>query len=52
MDDDKISKAEFLADFFCSSLAKEVYKSLSDVSNNADKLWQEINECQEDDTDY
>ena len=63
MDDDQISKAEFLADFFCSPLAKEVYKGLNSLSNNdeiaqslisfADKLWDEIKaSMDEDDTDY
>jgi len=63
MDDDQISKAEFLADFFCSPLAKEVYKGLNSLSNNdeiaqslisfANKLWDEIKvSLDEDDTDY
>jgi hypothetical protein len=63
MDDDQISKAEFLADFFCSPLAKEVYKGLNSLSNNdeiaqslvsfANKLWDEIKaSMDEDDTDY
>ena len=65
MDDDmSISKAEFLADFFCSPLAKEVYKGLSTISSNdeivislvnfANKLWEEIesNINNDNDTDY
>ena len=64
MDDDiSINKAEFLADFFCSPLAKEVYKGLTTVSNNdeivqslinfANKLWNEIeSNIERDDTDY
>jgi hypothetical protein len=63
MDDDQISKAEFFADFFCSPLAKEVYKGLNLLSNNdeiaqslvsfANKLWDEIKAAtDEDDTDY
>ena len=63
MDDDmSVSKVEFLADFFCSPLAKEVYKGLSGVSNNddvidslinfANKLWEEIESNIENDTDY
>jgi hypothetical protein len=61
MDEDQLSKAEFLADFFCSNLAKEVYKSLSNVSSNdeiaeslvnfANKLWNEIKEAMEEDGD-
>ena len=62
---DEVSKAEFYADFFCSPLGKEVYKSLShldnyeevvkSLANFADKLWDEIEQVQEesgDDTDY
>lgn len=64
MDEDmSINKAEFLADFFCSPLAKEVYKGLTTVSNNdeivesiisfANKLWDEIeSNIEEDETDY
>ena len=64
MDDDiSINKAEFLADFFCSPLAKEVYKGLITFSNNdevvdsivsfANKLWAEIeSNIDTDDTDY
>lgn len=63
MDDDmNINKAEFLADFFCSPLAKEVYKGLANVSNNdeivislvnfANKLWEEIESNIDNDTDY
>lgn len=63
MDEDQLSRAEFLADFFCSSLAREVYKGLSHISNNeeitislvnfANRLWDEIKEAmREDDTDY
>lgn len=62
---DELTKAEFLADFFCSNLAKEVYKSLghltdyqdvvSSLAHFAEKLWFEIEQAQkesEDDTDY
>lgn len=68
MDDDmNISKAEFLADFFCSNLAKEVYKSAQGLESNtevveslvhfANLLWDEIEEAikqqsDDDDTDY
>lgn len=56
---DELTKAEFLADFFCSPLAKEVYKSLphldnfkdvvSSLSSFAEKLWNEINVAIEED---
>lgn len=62
---EELTKAEFLADFFCSNLAKEVYKSLSHLDNYDDvvsslthfgeKLWFQIEQNQEesgDDTDY
>lgn len=61
---DELSKASFLADFFCSELAVEVYKNavrevttvdrVSYITNFADKLWEEIEKCIEDDsgTDY
>ena len=64
MDEDmSISKVEFLADFFCSPLAKEVYKGLTTISSNdeivdslisfANKLWAEIeSNMNEDETDY
>ena len=62
---DELTKAEFLADFFCSPLGKEVYKSLSHLDNYddvvscithfAEKLWFQIEQAHkesEDDTDY
>ena len=61
---DELSKASFLADFFCSELAVEVYKNavrevttidrVTYITNFADKLWEEIEKCIEDDenTDY
>jgi hypothetical protein len=51
---DELNKASFLADFFCSELAVEVYKnSVREVNvtdravyliNFAERLWQEIKE--------
>jgi len=62
---DEVSKAEFYADFFCSPLGKEVYKSLSHLDNYddvvscmthfAEKLWFQIEQSQkesDDGTDY
>lgn len=59
---EKLTKSEFLADFFCSSLAREVFKSLNDVSSEnevvsslirfANKLWIEIENAQANETDY
>ena len=49
---DELSKASFLADFFCSELAVEVYKNavrevttvdrVTYITNFGDKLWEEI----------
>lgn len=60
---DELNKASFLADFFCSELAVEVYKnSVREVTapdrvnylvNFAESLWKEISESIEDsDGDY
>ena len=62
---DELSKASFLADFFCSELAVEVYKNaIREVTtvdratyliNFADKLWEEIEKAvgdEDSDTDY
>lgn len=61
---DELNKASFLADFFCSELAVEVYKNavrevttvdrVTYITNFADKLWEEIYKCieEEDGTDY
>ena len=64
MDEDSvIHKAEFLAEFFCSPLAVEVYKDSSedskveDLGVFADALWELVNSAIEedkesDDTDW
>ena len=60
---DELNKASFLADFFCSELAVEVYKnSVREVNvqdrvvyliNFAESLWKEISESIENgDNDY
>jgi len=56
---DELNKASFLADFFCSELAVEVYKdSVRGVNvtdravyliNFAERLWQEVKESISDD---
>ena len=55
---DELNKASFLADFFCSELAVEVYKnSVREVTGPdrvtylisfAEALWKEISESMED----
>lgn len=62
---DELSKASFLADFFCSELAVEVYKnSVREVTtvdraayliNFAEHLWEEIEKVagdEDSETDY
>lgn len=60
---DELNKASFLADFFCSELAVEVYKnSVREVNvqdrvvyliNFAESLWKEISQSlEEGDNDY
>lgn len=61
---DELTKASFYADFFCSELAVEVYKNavrevttvdrVTYITNFADKLWEEVEKCIEEDdgTDY
>lgn len=61
---DELSKASFLADFFCSELAVEVYKNavrevttvdrVSYITSFAERLWDEIERVSIDDneTDY
>lgn len=56
--DDQLTKASFLADFFCSELAAEVYRregDLDEVTKFGEGLWdvvQASEEDQEDDEDY
>ena len=60
--EEEITKAIFLADFFCSPLAAEVYKNnidnllvnrLSLLSSVGDSLWKKIEECiPEDEEDW
>jgi len=62
---DELSKASFLADFFCSELAVEVYKNAvrevttvdraTYLTNFAERLWEEIEKVagdEDNDTDY
>lgn len=59
--DDELEKASFLADFFCSELAVEVYKnSVREVTSPdrvkylvsfAESLWRELCLAKADDTD-
>jgi outer membrane phospholipase A len=59
--DDELEKASFLADFFCSELAVEVYKnSVREVTSAdrvkylvsfAESLWRELCLAKSDDTD-
>ena len=55
MDDESINKAEFLAEFFFSPLAAEVYKEATDkdkeVIEFANLLWVEVSNAIEQDDD-
>ena len=62
---DELNKSSFLADFFCSELAVEVYKNAvrevtmvdraAYLTNFAERLWEEIEKAASDEdseTDY
>ena len=59
---DELNKASFLADFFCSELAVEVYKnSVREVNVNdravylinfAERLWQEVKDSMSEGDDW